>query len=140
MLSLSLLPSTILTVPLSLTGFEISDVLSINDKDYSITFGLYFSVEWLEPRLNLSKDLWSEGNRTTEMELVPGTFWKQNLWLILSENFLNYFINWQSFWLHSSNYYFFISKEPQCFCWFKNIKVVSPVKFQTFMLLTFSPH
>ena len=36
-------------------GFEISDVLAINDKDYSITFGLYFSVEWLEPRLNLSK-------------------------------------------------------------------------------------
>ena len=32
------------------SGFEISDVLSINDKDYSITFGLYFSVEWVEPR------------------------------------------------------------------------------------------
>ena len=38
-----------------MSGFEISDVLAINDKDYSITFGLYFSVEWLEPRLNLSK-------------------------------------------------------------------------------------
>jgi len=63
-------------------GFEISDVLAINDKDYSITFGLYFSVEWLEPRLNLSKDLWSEGNRTTEMELVPVNLELiKNLWL-----------------------------------------------------------
>ena len=26
-----------------MSGFEISDVLAINDKDYSITFGLYFS-------------------------------------------------------------------------------------------------
>ena len=41
-------------------GFEISDVLAINDKDYSITFGLYFIVEWVEPRLNLSNELWGE--------------------------------------------------------------------------------
>ena len=40
---------------ITLAGFEISDVLRISDKDYSVTFGLYFSVEWLEPRLNLSK-------------------------------------------------------------------------------------
>ena len=52
------------------TGFEISDVLSINDKDYSITFGLYFSVEWVEPRLNLSQDVWG-GPEFTE-SLVPG--------------------------------------------------------------------
>ena len=55
-----------------LVGFEISDVLGINDKDYSITFGLYFSVEWSEPRLNLSKELWGEDNVTSEDELVPG--------------------------------------------------------------------
>ena len=36
-------------------GFEISDVLAINDKDYTITFALYFSAEWMEPRLNLRK-------------------------------------------------------------------------------------
>lgn len=52
-------------------GFEISDVLSINDKDYSITFGLYFSVEWMEPRLNLSKELWGEENVAGEDDLVP---------------------------------------------------------------------
>lgn len=53
-------------------GFEISDVLRISDKDYSITFGLYFSVEWLEPRMNLSKELWGEGNIASETELIPG--------------------------------------------------------------------
>jgi len=52
-------------------GFEISDVLGINDKDYSITFGLYFSVEWMEPRLNLSKELWGEDMVAGEDDLVP---------------------------------------------------------------------
>ena len=61
-----------MTVIFSLTGFEISDVLSINDKDYSITFGLYFSVEWVEPRLNLSQDVWG-GPEFTE-SLVPGNY------------------------------------------------------------------
>ena len=56
----------------TLTGFEISDVLAINDKDYSITFGLYFSVEWLEPRLNLSSDVWSNTSRASDLELIPG--------------------------------------------------------------------
>ena len=57
---------------MSLPGFEISDVLSINDKDYSITFGLYFSVEWVEPRLNLRQDVWG-GPEFTE-SLVPGNY------------------------------------------------------------------
>ena len=48
-------------------------MLGINDKDYSITFGLYFSAEWLEPRLNLSKELWGEERVQGEQELVPGT-------------------------------------------------------------------
>ena len=55
-----------------ISGFEISDVLGISDKDYSITFGLYFSVEWLEPRLNLSMELWGEENVVSEQDLVPG--------------------------------------------------------------------
>ena len=54
------------------SGFEISDVLGINDRDFSITFGLYFSAEWVEPRLNLSTDLWGEENVATKQELVPG--------------------------------------------------------------------
>ena len=33
---------------------HISDVLKINDRDFSITFSLYFNVQWLEPRLNLN--------------------------------------------------------------------------------------
>ena len=44
------------------SGFEISDVLSINDKDYSITFGLYFSVEWVEPRYFVKFTLGSPHN------------------------------------------------------------------------------
>ena len=53
-------------------GFEISDVLAINDKDYSITFGLYFIVEWVEPRLNLSNELWGEDVVGRDDNLVPG--------------------------------------------------------------------
>ena len=49
-------------------------MLSINDKDYSITFGLYFSVEWVEPRLNLSSDVWGYSGDS----LVPGE-WSQGL-------------------------------------------------------------
>ena len=75
-----------------LTGFEISDVLSINDKDYSITFGLYFSVEWMEPRLNLSKELWGEENVAGEDDLVPGECIHHN-----TKGSLNYNIcNWAS--------------------------------------------
>ena len=53
-------------------GFEISDVLGINDKDYSITFGLYFIVEWVEPRLNLSNELWGDEVVGGDDDLVPG--------------------------------------------------------------------
>ena len=33
---------------------HISDVLKINDRDFSITFSLYFNVRWIEPRLRLN--------------------------------------------------------------------------------------
>ena len=52
-------------------------MLGINDKDYSITFGLYFSAEWVEPRLNLSTELWGEESGAGEEELVPGDFISQ---------------------------------------------------------------
>ena len=58
-------------------GFEISDVLRISDKDYSVTFGLYFSVEWFEPRLNLSRDLWGEGRVASDTELIPGELYRK---------------------------------------------------------------
>ena len=72
-----------------ISGFEISDVLGINDKDYSITFGLYFSAEWLEPRLNLSTELWGEENVASENDLVPGDITKtylklHNLFILFS--------------------------------------------------------
>jgi Neurotransmitter-gated ion-channel ligand binding domain len=33
---------------------HISDILKINDRDFSITFSLYFNVMWKEPRLRLN--------------------------------------------------------------------------------------
>ena len=47
-------------------------MLGINDRDFSITFGLYFSAEWLEPHLNLSAELWGKDNVASEHDLVPG--------------------------------------------------------------------
>ena len=63
------------------SGIEISDVLKIDDKDYSITFSLYFNVQWSEPRLNLSTEFFDVGNNTGDDELlVPGKelFWTLN--------------------------------------------------------------
>ena len=56
------------------TGIEISDVLKIDDKDYSITFSLYFNVQWSEPRLNLSQEFFNSQNISTDEQLVPGTY------------------------------------------------------------------
>ena len=56
-----------------IAGLEISDVLKIDDKDYSITFSLYFNVQWSEPRLNLSREFMDTENITAEEDqLVPG--------------------------------------------------------------------
>lgn len=55
-----------------LSGIEISDVLKIDDKDYSITFSLYFNVQWSEPRLNLSQEFFNSENITGDEQLVPG--------------------------------------------------------------------
>lgn len=56
----------------SFAGIEISDVLKIDDKDYSITFSLYFNVQWSEPRLNLSQEFFNSENISSEDHLVPG--------------------------------------------------------------------
>ena len=56
-------------------------MLSINDKDYSITFGLYFSVEWVEPRLNLSQDVWGQSGDS----LVPGNHNQQQKYFQLCD-------------------------------------------------------
>ena len=39
---------------LILVEIHISDILKINDRDFSITFSLYFNVQWREPRLRLN--------------------------------------------------------------------------------------
>jgi hypothetical protein len=63
-----------LKVKTLISGIEISDVLKIDDKDYSITFSLYFNVQWSEPRLNLSSEFFETEteNTTGEEQLVPG--------------------------------------------------------------------
>ena len=50
--------------------------MKIDDKDYSITFSLYFNVQWSEPRLNLSTDFFTSENITDEDHLVPGRIFK----------------------------------------------------------------
>ena len=57
------------------SGIEISDVLKIDDKDYSITFSLYFNVQWSEPRLNLSQEFFNSENITGDEQLVPGMYY-----------------------------------------------------------------
>ncbi len=47
-------------------------MLKIDDKDYSITFSLYFNVQWSEPRLNLSTEFFNSENITSDDHLVPG--------------------------------------------------------------------
>ena len=42
---------------------HISDVLKINDRDFSITFSLYFNVQWREPRLHLNPSFFQQFNR-----------------------------------------------------------------------------
>ena len=39
---------------------HISDVLKINDRDFSITFSLYFNVQWYEPRLHLNPSFFEQ--------------------------------------------------------------------------------
>ena len=64
------------------SGIEISDVLKIDDKDYSITFSLYFNVQWSEPRLNLSQEFFNSENITGDEQLVPGMYYNYLLMCI----------------------------------------------------------
>ena len=73
-----------------ISGLEISDVLGIDDKDYSINFGLYFRAEWFEPRLNLSTELWEEENVATETDVVPGDASATDLKLHDLQSFWNF--------------------------------------------------
>jgi hypothetical protein len=43
---------------------HISDVLKINDRDFSITFSIYFNVQWREPRLQIDSSFFQ--NRSSE--------------------------------------------------------------------------
>lgn len=45
---------------------HISDVLKINDRDFSITFSLYFNVQWREPRLQIDQNFFQ--NRSIDVD------------------------------------------------------------------------
>jgi hypothetical protein len=47
---------------------HISDVLAINDRDFSISFSLYFNVQWREPRLNLNPSFF-QNRRVTALKV-----------------------------------------------------------------------
>ena len=62
---------------------HISDVLKINDRDFSITFSLYFNVQWLEPRLNLNPSFFQ--NRSVGWFLggsFSTAYWVRNYYLL----------------------------------------------------------
>ena len=62
---------------------HISDVLKINDRDFSITFSLYFNVQWLEPRINLNPSFFQ--NRSEMQDIIYendfGRFWDFGSWI-----------------------------------------------------------
>merc|ERR1719245_2498790 len=39
---------------------HISDILVIDDRDFSITYSLYFNVQWKEPRLHINSDFFQD--------------------------------------------------------------------------------
>ena len=51
---------------------HISDVLKINDRDFSITFSLYFNVQWREPRITLNPSFFQNryGIRTLKAMVI----------------------------------------------------------------------
>ena len=45
----------------------------------------YQSVEWIEPRLNLSQDLWGPSNVESDEDLVPGARILIHYWPIVTD-------------------------------------------------------
>lgn len=58
---------------LILIEIHISDVLVINDRDFSITYSLYFNVQWREPRLHINTGFFQDRMESppTEETLTP---------------------------------------------------------------------
>lgn len=65
-------------------GIDITDVLRINDKEYSVEFSSYFNVMWTEPRLHIPQRFLSELNSSESSagEMIPVNLELVNeLWL-----------------------------------------------------------
>jgi len=65
-------------------GIDITDVLRINDKEYSVEFSSYFNVMWTEPRLHIPKRFLTDLNftRGSSQSMIPVNLELVNeLWL-----------------------------------------------------------
>ena len=63
-------------------SLDIEEVREVNDRDYSITFGTYFNVEWRDERINLSPDFGADKEAGGEPAYVPVEVdFVKNLWL-----------------------------------------------------------
>jgi len=65
-------------------GIDITDVLRINDKEYSVEFSSYFNVMWTEPRLEIPSLFLTDMNSTSlsEQSMIPVNLELVNqLWL-----------------------------------------------------------
>jgi len=60
-------------------GIDITDVLRINDKEYSVEFSSYFNVMWTEPRLHIPDRFLNELN---ESDIAAGEMIPVNLELV----------------------------------------------------------
>ena len=63
-------------------GIDIVDVLTINDKEYSVEFSSYFNVMWKEPRLYIPDSFLDHINSSDSDTMVPVNLELVNhLWL-----------------------------------------------------------
>lgn len=63
-----------------LIEIHISDILVIDDRDFSITYSLYFNVQWKEPRLRINENFFQ--NQFDEGPVSPDTLTPVDLNLI----------------------------------------------------------
>ena len=64
-------------------SIEISEVVNVNDKEFSITFGCYLNVQWKENRLRLSSEFGrKQAGRGINATMIPDIYAPINVELI----------------------------------------------------------
>merc|ERR1719336_1971637 len=49
---------------------HISDILVIDDRDFSITYSLYFNVQWQEPRLKINENFFQQNEYVATQKYI----------------------------------------------------------------------